>query len=173
MKSLLTLALLPLTAAAAQAYMTNPFIELQLGQNRPKGYNEGSVVGLNVGGLISQNVGLGLNLSSKNIKNTASNMKVRNASVDLSYELNPRGAFHPFLGLGLGYAWFSNTTALTNSSGATTTSVFGGIRFELSRKIDIALNVRNNELLSVPNSSGANAKTIKNWESSVGLRFKF
>ena len=173
MKSLRTLALLPLTAAAAHAYMHSPSIELQLGQSRPTGYDQGSIVGLNIAGQVSQSVGLGLNLSSKTIEDVNAGMKVRNASLDLTYELNPRGAIRPFIGAGLGYAWFSDAAGFTDSKGATTTSVFGGIRFELSRNVDITFNVRNNEILSVPDPTGANDKTIKDWESTVGLRFKF
>jgi len=170
MKSLRTLALLPLAAAAAQAYT----LELQLGQSRSTGYDTGTVSGLNIAGQVSQSVSLGLNLSNKTIKNsTPQSMTVRNASLDLTYEMNPRGALHPFFGAGVGYAWLSDAATFTNSKGVTTTSIFGGMRFELSRSVDIAFNFRNNQLLSVPNTVGANKNTIKNWDSTVGLRFKF
>jgi opacity protein-like surface antigen len=170
MKSLRTLALLPLAAAAAQAYT----IELQLGQSRSTGYDTGTVSGLNIAGQVSQSVSLGLNLSNKTIKNsTPQSMTVRNASLDLTYEMNPRGALHPFFGAGVGYAWLSDAATFTNSKGVTTTSIFGGMRFELSRSVDIAFNYRHNQLLSVPNTAGANKNTIKNWDSTVGLRFKF
>ena len=171
MKSLPALALLPLAAAAAQAYT----VELQLGQSRTTGYDQGTVAGLNIAGHVTPSVSLGLNLSNKKIDNdTASTrMRVRNASLDIAYEMNPRGAIHPFIGAGVGYAWLSDATTITNSKGVTTTSIFGGIRFELSRSVDIALNFRNNQLLSVPDTAGANKNTIKNWDSTVGLRFKF
>ncbi len=169
MKSLRTLALLPLAAAAAQAYT----IELQLGQSRTTGYDQGTVAGLNIAGQVSQSVGLGLNLSNKTIEDSTHSMKVRNASLDITYELNPRGALHPFIGAGVGYAWLSNAATFTSTKGVMTTSVFGGIRFELSRSVDVALNFRNNQLLSVPDITGANKNTLKNWDSTVGLRFKF
>ncbi len=187
MKSLRTLALLPLAAAAAQAYT----IELQLGKNHPDGFAEGSVVGLNIAGQIGHNVSLGLNLTDKKLddvdnwnnnapllsdNNAATEpgvVKVRNASLDLSYELNPRGAIHPFIGAGIGYAWLSNTEGVTTSKSVMSASVFGGIRFELSRDVDIAFNVRNNQLIGVKNFDGTTKQTLKNWESTVGLRFKF
>ena len=180
MKSLRALALLPLAAAAAQAYT----IELQLGENRPTGFAKGTVVGLNIAGQVGRNVSLGLNLSDKDINDTENvtpllsttnpgKVKVRNASADLAYELNPRGAIHPFIGAGLGYAWLSNTENVTTSKSVMTASVFAGIRFELSRDVDIAFNLRNTELLGVKNFDGTKKQTVKNWESTVGLRLKF
>jgi opacity protein-like surface antigen len=171
MKSLRTLALLPLAAAAAQAYT----IELQLGENRPTGYKNGTVIGLNIAGQVGQNVSLGLNLSDQNIEDTAStyNVKARNASFDIVYELNPRGAIHPYIGAGIGYAWLSDTEAFTKSKSVMTSSALAGIRFELSRDVDIAFNVRNTQLHSVSNLAGTSKNAIKLWESTVGLRFKF
>ncbi len=187
MKSLRTLALLPLAAAAAQAYT----IEFQLGKNHPDGFAEGSVVGLNIATQVNKDISIGLNLTDKKLDDTdnwyndapllsdnttitpPNVVKVRNASLDITYELNHRGAIHPFVGVGIGYAWLSNTEGVTTSNTVMTTSFFGGIRFELSRDIDIAFNVRNNQLLSLKNFDGSTEKTYKNWESTVGLRFKF
>ena len=188
MKLLRTLALLPLAAAASQAAT----IEFQFGKNNPVGsnselgvkYNAGTLAGITVAGNISREVELGLNVNYKHLATDetgvsgSSNIGVLNASLDFSYNLNPRGGINPFFGIGLGYAWLSNLNdsldiPVTTSKGLFTASAFVGIRFALNNKVDFSLTARNTHYIGLKNTDGSAKSNIQNWESIAGLRYRF
>jgi opacity protein-like surface antigen len=192
MKLLRTLALLPLAAAASQAAT----IEFQFGKNNPVGsnselgvkYNAGTLAGITVAGNISREVELGLNVNYKHLAtdetgvSESSNLGVLNASLDLTYDLNPRGGISPFVGIGLGYAWLSNLNdslgiPVTASKGLFTASAFVGVRFALSNKVDFTLTARNTYYMGLKNSElGLNPgekSNVQNWEAIAGLRYRF
>ena len=194
MKLLRTLALLPLAAAASQAAT----IEFQFGKNNPVGYNydtgvkynSGTLSGITVAGNIGRDVELGLNVSYKHLATDeiiglvgTSNIGVLNASLDLTYDLNPRGGISPFVGFGLGYAWLSNlnytddginpVTPVTTSKGLFTASAFVGMRFAINNKIDFTLTARNTYYMGLKNYDGTVKSNIQNWEAIAGLRYRF
>ena len=192
MKLLRTLALLPLAAAASQAAT----IEFQFGKNNPVGsnydsgakYNSGTLTGITVAGNLNRDFELGLNLNYKHLATdtvdtfTNSNIGVLNASLDLTYDLNPRGGISPFVGIGLGYAWLSNLNdsldiPVTTSKGLFTASAYAGIRFALNKKLDFTLTARDTYYMGLKNSGlGENpgAKSnVQNWEAIAGLRYRF
>jgi len=193
MKLLRTLALLPLAAAASQAAT----IEFQFGKNNPVGsnydsvipYNAGTLAGIIVSGNVSRNVELGLNVNYKHLETDAAdtfstaNLGVLNASLDLTYDLNPRGGISPFFGFGLGYAWLSNrnytddgvnpVTPVTTSKGLFTASAFVGLRFAISNKVDFTLTARDTHYIGLKNYDGTVKSNIQNWEAIAGLRYRF
>jgi opacity protein-like surface antigen len=196
MKLLRTLALLPLAAAASQAAT----IEFQFGKNNPVGsnselgakYNAGTLAGITVAGNISREIELGLNVNYKHLATDvpsgaegivgSTNLGVLNASLDLTYDLNPRGGISPFVGIGLGYAWLSNLNdsldiPVTTSKGLFTASAYAGIRFALNKKLDFTLTARDTYYMGLKNSGvGENpgAKSnVQNWEAIAGLRYRF
>ncbi len=193
MKLLRTLALLPLAAAASQAAT----IEFQFGKNNPVGsnydsgikYNSGTLAGITVAGNISRDVELGLNVSYKHLATeaestfTSSNIGVLNASLDLTYNLNPRGGINPFFGIGLGYSWLSNldytddginpVTPVTTSKGLFTAAAFVGLRFAINNKVDFTLTARNTYYMGLKNYDGTAKSNIQNWEAIAGLRYRF
>ncbi len=193
MKLLRTLALLPLAAAASQAAT----IEFQFGKSNPVGsnydsaikYNSGTLTGITVAGNVSRDVELGLNLNYKHLATDAvdtftnSNIGVLNASLDLTYDINPRGGFSPFIGFGLGYAWLSNlnytddgvnpVTPVTTSKGLFTASAFVGVRFAINKKVDFTLTARDTHYIGLKNYDGTAKSNIQNWEAIAGLRYRF
>ena len=189
MKLLRTLALLPLAAAASQAAT----IEFQFGKNNPVGnnfdtgvkYNSGTLAGIIVAGNISNNVELGLNVNYKHLATDeitglvgSSNIGVLNASLDLTYDLNPRGGISPFVGIGLGYAWLSNlyytdATQATTSKGVFTASAYAGVRFAINNKLDFTLTARDTHYIGLKNFDGSVKSNIQNWEAIAGLRYRF
>jgi len=189
MKLLRTLALLPLAAAASQAAT----IEFQFGKNNPVGnnydtgvkYNAGTLAGITVAGNISREVELGLNVNYKHLATDEiiglvgyGNIGVLNASLDLTYDLNPRGGINPFVGVGLGYAWLSNlyysdATQATTSKGLLTASAFVGMRFAINNKVDFTLTARNTYYMGLKNFDGSVKSNIQNWEAIAGLRYRF
>ena len=193
MKLLRTLALLPLAAAASQAAT----IEFQFGKNNPVGsnydsvakFNSGTLTGITVAGNINRDFELGLNLNYKHLATDAvdtftnSNIGVLNASLDLTYDLNPRGGFSPFVGIGLGYAWLSNlnypddginpVTPVTTSKGLFTASAFVGLRFAINKKLDFTLTARDTHYIGLKNYDGTAKSNIQNWETVAGLRYRF
>jgi outer membrane protein W len=189
MKLLRTLALLPLAAAASQAAT----IEFQFGKNNPVGsnydtgvkYNSGTLAGITVAGNISREVELGLNVNYKHLATDeiiglvgSSNIGVLNASLDLTYDLNPRGGINPFVGIGLGYAWLSklyytDDTQATTSKGLLTASAFVGMRFAINKKVDFTLTARNTHYIGLKNFDGSVKSNIQNWEAIAGLRYRF
>jgi opacity protein-like surface antigen len=187
MKLLRTLALLPLAAAASQAAT----IEFQFGKNNPVGndnysgikYNSGTLTGITVAGNISREVELGLNLNYKHLAYdaadtfAASNLGVLNASLDLTYDLNPRGGISPFVGIGLGYAWLSNLydtdgIPVTTTKGLFTASAFVGMRFAINKKLDFTLTARDTHYIGLKNYDGVKSN-VQNWEAIAGLRYRF
>ncbi len=189
MKLLRTLALLPLAAAASQAAT----IEFQFGKNNPVGsnselgvnYNAGTLAGVTVAGNISREVELGLNVNYKHLATDevtglvgSSNLGVLNASLDLTYDLNPRGGISPFVGIGLGYAWLSNLNdslgiPVTTSKGLFTASAYAGIRFAINKKLDFTLTARDTHYIGLRNSDGTVKSNVQNWEAIAGLRYRF
>lgn len=193
MKLLRTLALLPLAAAASQAAT----IEFQFGKNNPVGsnydsgakFNSGTLTGITVAGNINRDFELGLNLNYKHLATDAvdtftnSNIGVLNASLDLTYDLNPRGGISPFVGIGLGYAWLSNlnyaddginpVTPVTTSKGLFTASAFVGLRFAINKKLDFTLTARDTNYIGLKNYDGTAKSNIQNWETVAGLRYRF
>lgn len=188
MKHLRTLALLPLVAAASQAAT----IEFQFGKSNPVGsnfdtgvkYNSGTLTGITVAGNVNRNFELGLNVNYKHLAtdevglSTASNLGVLNASLDLTYDINPRGGIAPFIGIGAGYAWLSNTkypddSLVTTSKGLFTASAFVGVRFAINNKLDFTLTARDTYYIGLKNFDGSNKSNIQNWEAIAGLRYRF
>jgi opacity protein-like surface antigen len=193
MKLLRTLALLPLAAAASQAAT----IEFQFGKSNPVGsnydsgakYNSGTLTGITVAGNLNRDLELGLNLNYKHLATDAvdtftnSNIGVLNASLDLTYDLNPRGGISPFVGIGLGYAWLSNlnytddgvnpVTPVTTSKGLFTASAFVGVRFAINKKLDFSLTARDTHYIGLKNYDGTAKSNIQNWEAIAGLRYRF
>ena len=193
MKLLRTLALLPLAAAASQAAT----IEFQFGKNNPVGnnsdtgvkYNSGTLTGITVAGNINPSFELGLNVNYKHLATDedlatspvapSSNLGVLNASLDLTYDLNPRGGIRPFVGIGLGYAWLSNldysdgSSPVTTSKGLFTASAYAGIRFAINNKLDFTLTARDTHYIGLKNFDGSTKSNIQNWEAIAGLRYRF
>jgi outer membrane protein W len=193
MKLLKALALLPLAAAASQAAT----IEFQFGKNNPVGnnydsgikYNSGTLTGITIAGNINRDFQLGLNVNYKHLATdavntfTTSNIGVLNASLDLTYDLNPRGGFSPFVGVGLGYAWLSNlnytndgvnpVTPVTTTKGLMTASAFVGVRFAINNKLDFTLTARDTHYIGLKNYDGSAKSNIQNWEAIAGLRYRF
>lgn len=193
MKLLRTLALLPLAAAASQAAT----IEFQFGKNNPVGsnsdsgikYNSGTLAGITVAGNISREVELGLNVNRKHLatdaESTFTNSKigVLNASLDFTYNLNPRGGISPFVGIGLGYSWLSNrdyaddginpVTPVTTSKGLFTAAAFVGLRFAISNKVDFSITARNTHYMGLKNYDGTVKTDVQSWEGIAGLRYRF
>ena len=192
MKLLRTLALLPLAAAASQAAT----IEFQFGKNNPVGssselgvkYNSGTLSGITVAGNISREVELGLNVNYKHLATDevgvsgSSNLGVLNASLDFTYNLNPRGAINPFVGIGLGYSWLSNLNdsfdiPVTSSKGLFTAAAFVGMRFAINNKLDFSLTARNTHYMGLKNPpEGLNPgekSDVQSWEAIAGLRYRF
>ena len=198
MKLLRTLALLPLAAAASQAAT----IEFQFGKNNPVGsshelldtkYNSGTLAGITVAGNISREVELGLNVNYKHLATDVpsgyegllgwSNIGVLNASLDLTYNLNPRGGISPFVGIGLGYSWLSNrdyaddginpVTPVTTSKGLFTAAAFVGLRFAISNKVDFSITARNTHYMGLKNYDGTVKTDVQSWEGIAGLRYRF
>jgi opacity protein-like surface antigen len=192
MKLLRTLALLPLAAAASQAAT----IEFQFGKNNPVGssselgvkYNSGTLSGITVAGNISREVELGLNVNYKHLATDevgvsgSSNLGVLNASLDFTYNLNPRGGINPFVGIGLGYSWLSNLNdsfdiPVTSSKGLFTAAAFVGMRFAINNKLDFSLTARNTHYMGLKNPpEGLNPgekSDVQSWEAIAGLRYRF
>ena len=193
MKLLRTLALLPLAAATSQAAT----IEFQFGKSNPVGsnydsgipYNDGTLTGITVAGNVSRNVELGLNVNYKHLETNGidpfsrANVGALNASLDLTYDVNPRGGITPFFGIGLGYAWLSNrdytddgvnpVTPVTTSKGVFTASAFVGLRFAISNKLDFTLTARDTHYINLKNFDGTAENNIQNWEAIAGLRYRF
>ena len=189
MKLLRTLALLPLAAAASQAAT----IEFQFGKNNPVGnnydtgvkYNSGTLTGITVAGNVSRNVELGLNVNYKHLATDAvtgltgaSNVGVLNTSLDLTYDINPRGGISPFVGIGLGYAWLSNLydtdgTPVTTTKGLFTASAYAGVRFAINNKLDFTLTARDTHYIGLRNFDGSVKSNVQNWEAIAGLRYRF
>ena len=174
MKTLSTLAVLTLTAAA-QALT----IDVQLGTGKPSTPLAGgasadntSIVGVGIGTHLSENSHLGLNLSTRDIVTSDPvDAKARTALIEYTYELNQTGGIHPFIGAGIGYAWHKNT----DKSTALASDVFAGLRFTITESVDLTLTARLHQLYNVDFSQvqGENNRQVNSFEAVAGLRFKF
>ncbi len=175
MKSLRYLALLPLAAAAAQAYT----IEFELGKNNPSGRDNSNVVGIDVATTIgNSDFEIGANLTSFDIANSTlgATGTAYNASLDLTYNLvGTKGGIRPFVGAGLGYAWLTNdgtNNAASYKGSCMSLAAYAGVRFVLSDTLDLAFQFRNVQLLDAQVVSGTRS-TLNNWQSLASLRLKF
>ena len=176
MKSLRTLAVLPLMAAAAQALT----LDVQLGYGKPNAplatggaSDNTSVVGLGIGTYLPENSHLGLNLSTRDIVAPDDNVDAaaRTAILEYTYELNSTGGIKPFIGAGIGYGWLKNTFKST----ALATDVFAGMRFEVTESVDFTLTARLHQLYNVDffDVVGENNRQVNSFEAVAGLRFNF
>ena len=176
MKTLSTLAVLSLTAAAQaltldiQVGTSNPSAPIAGG---PKADNS-SVVGVGIGTYLTENSHLGLNLSTRDIVEPTVgpvDAKARTAILEYTYELNSTGGIKPFIGAGIGYAWLKNTHKAT----ALASDVFAGLRFAVTDSVDVTLTARAHQLYNVdfyPNVGEEN-RQVNSFEAVAGLRFKF
>jgi opacity protein-like surface antigen len=177
MKTLSTLAVLSLTAAA-QALT----LDIQVGTSRPSAPIAGgpkaensSVVGIGVGTYLTENSHLGLNVSSRSIVEPTGGSPVdataRTAILEYTYELNSAGGIKPFIGAGIGYAWLKNTDKAT----ALASDVFAGLRFAVTDSVDVTLTARAHQLYNVDfyPVAGENNRQVNSFEALAGLRFKF
>ncbi len=177
MKTLSTLAVLSLTAAAQaltldiQVGTSNPSAPISGG---PKADNS-SVVGVGIGTYLTENSHLGLNLSSRSIVESTGaspvDAKARTAILEYTYELNSTGGIKPFIGAGIGYGWLKNTDKKT----ALASDVFAGLRFAVTESVDVTLTARAHQLYNVDFSQvvGENNRQVNSFEAVAGLRFKF
>ena len=175
MKTLSTLAVLSLTAAAQaltldiQVGTSNPSAPISGG---PKADNS-SVVGVGIGTYLTENSHLGLNLSSRSIVESTFfvDAKARTAILEYTYELNSTGGIKPFIGAGIGYGWLKNTDKKT----ALASDVFAGLRFAVTDSVDVTLTARAHQLYNVDFSQvvGENNRQVNSFEAVAGLRFKF
>ena len=167
MKTLSTLAVLSL-AAAAQALT----IDVNVGATSPSGYDSNAIVGLGIGSQLNNDFHLGLNLSSSKLVSTgAVDATARTASLDLTYELNGNGNIRPFIGAGVGSAFFSGASMY--SKNAMVTNLFAGLSFRVSETVDVILTERNTEMYNIQELAAGPKKSVNAWQSSAGLRFKF
>lgn len=170
MKTLTSLAALPLMAAAASALT----LDVNVGASSPSGYDSNSIVGVGIGTQLNNEFHLGLNLNSHKLVNSTTLVDgtARAATIDLTYELNSStGGIRPFIGAGIGNVWFSGASFDTKN--AMTTNIFVGIAFRVSDSVDVILTERNSEIYKVREAGVTDAKSINSWDTTVGLRFKF
>lgn len=175
MKTLRTLALLPLMAAAAQAYT----LDIQIGYGDPSNPLSGgadaestSVVGIGFGDYLTDNSHLGLNLSTRDIVTADPvDSKARTAILEYTYELNSTGGLKPFIGVGIGYAKLTNTL----KDNALATNFFAGMRFNITQSVDLTLTARALQLHDVDFSAtvGEFNRQVNFFEATAGLRFSF
>ncbi len=176
MKTLSTLAVLSLTAAAQALTVDLQFgtgsIGTPLGSAGAAKADSSSVVGVGIGTQISDTSHLGINLSTRDIVTTDPvDAKARTAIIEYTYELNPTGGIHPFIGAGIGYAWLKNTDGAT----ALASDVFAGLRFTITESVDLTFTARAHQLYNVDFSQvqGENNRQVNSFEAIAGLRFKF
>lgn len=182
MKSLSPIALLALTATAAQAYN----IEFQFGTNKPQAgdlagnFKSNSVTGLAWSANPTEQISLGLTYSLRTLENTApvvapavataTSNDVKTLTFDVTYELSPsQSGLRPFIGLNLGNSWIDTPT---RSDTAMTGMLNAGIRFDVSDSVDLVLGARYFVLWNV-NYSDSIEENTKGWESFAAVRLKF
>jgi len=173
MKTLSTLTLLA-AAAAAQAYT----LDVQVGHANSNDFDNSSVVGFGIGSQLSNEVHLGFNVSRKSlVSNLASpnqfadlSFKAYTSTIDFTYELSS-GGIRPFIGAGVGLAWFEGLT--DGSSSALATKLFAGLAFQISPTVDLTLTAQHAQLHNFHVTSGDAGFGTNNWEALAGLRFKF
>lgn len=174
MKTLRTLAVLPLLAVAAQAESFT--VDVQVGYGKPKtsldasSADNNSIVGLGIGKQLNENFHLGANFSTRDIVDNFNVIDVtaRTLMLDLTYELNGNGGIKPFVGAGIGYAWLKNTSKATGLAA----NFNAGIRFPISEQIDLVLMGRNVQVYNVDFDVAQTNQTIRSWEAVAGIRFK-
>ena len=174
MKTLSTLAVLSLTAAAQALTIDLQFGTGSVGTPLSGGAkaDSTSVVGIGIGTQLSENSHLGLNVSTRDIVTADPiDAKARTAIIEYTYELNPHGGIHPFIGAGIGYAWLKNTEGAT----ALASDVFAGLRFTVTESVDLTFTARAHQLYNVDFSqvTGENNRQVNSFEALAGLRFKF
>ena len=177
MKTLSTLAVLSLTAAAQALTVDLQFgtasVGTPLGSAGATKADSSSVVGVGIGTQLSDTSHLGLVLSTRDIVAPADfvDAKARTAIIEYTYELNPTGGIHPFIGAGVGYAWLKNTEGAT----ALASDVFAGLRFTITESVDLTVTARAHQLYNVDFTSviGENNRQVNSFETVAGLRFKF
>ena len=178
MKTLSTLAVLSLTAAAQALTIDLQFGTASVGTPLAGGAeaDSSSVVGVGIGTQLSDTSHLGLNLSTRDITvNDVTNpvdAKARTAIIEYTYELNPTGGIHPFVGAGIGYAWLKNTDKAT----ALASDVFAGLRFTVTESVDLTFTARAHQLYNVDFNQGVQGefnRQVNSFEAIAGLRFKF
>lgn len=178
MKTLSTLAVLPLIAAAAHAD-SGYTVDVTVGYGKPKSsvsgsnFDNNSNVGIGFGKQLNENFHLGLNFSTRNIVDKLNvnpvDAAARTLILDLTYELNGGGGIKPFIGAGIGYAWTKNTLSSTGLAA----DINAGIRFEISDQVDLILMGRNVQVYNVDFDVATTNQTIRSWEGVAGVRFKF
>ena len=175
MKTLSTLAVLTLTAAAQALTLDLQFGTASVGTPLAGGAeaDSSSVVGVGIGTQLSDTSHLGLNLSTRDIVTADPvNAKARTAIIEYTYELNPTGGIHPFVGAGIGYAWLKNTDKAT----ALASDVFAGLRFTVTESVDLTFTARAHQLYNVDFNQGIQGefnRQVNSFEAIAGLRFKF
>lgn len=178
MKTLRTLAVLPLIAAVAHAE-SGFTVDITGGYGKPRSsisgsnYDNNAVVGIGFGKQLNENFHIGLNFSSRDVVDKINinpvDATARTLILDVTYELNGTGGIKPFVGIGLGYAWTKNTLSTTGLAA----DVNAGIRFELSEQIDLILMGRNIQVYNIDFDAVDTNQTVRSWEAIAGVRFKF
>ena len=175
MKTLSTLAVLTLTAAAQALTIDLQFGTASVGTPLAGGAeaDSSSVVGVGIGTQLTDTSHLGINLSTRDIVTADPvNAKARTAILEYTYELNPTGGIHPFIGAGIGYAWLKNTDGAT----ALASDVFAGLRFTVTESVDLTFTARAHQLYNVDFNQGVQGefnRQVNSFEAIAGLRFKF
>jgi opacity protein-like surface antigen len=174
MKTLSTLAVLSLTAAAQAVTL-----DLQFGTSKTSAplangadADRSAISGIAIGTQLSETSHLGLNVSTRNIVTPDPvDAKARTAILEYTYELNPNGGIHPFVGAGVGYAWLKNTS----KNSALASDIFAGLRFTVTESVDLTLTARAHQMYKVDfsNVQGEFNRQVNSFETVAGLRFKF
>ena len=175
MKTLSTLAVLTLTAAAQALTIDLQFGTASVGTPLAGGAeaDSSSIVGVGIGTQLTDTSHLGINLSTRDIVTADPvNAKARTAILEYTYELNPTGGIPPFVGAGIGYAWLKNTDGAT----ALASDVFAGLRFTVTESVDLTFTARAHQLYNVDFNQGVQGefnRQVNSFEAIAGLRFKF
>ena len=178
MKTLSTLAVLSLTAAAQALTLDLQFgtasVGTPLGSAGAAKADSSSVVGVGIGTQLSDTSHLGLVLSTRDIVEPTVgpvDATARTAILEYTYELNSTGGIKPFIGAGVGYAWLKNTDKAT----ALASDVFAGLRFAVTDSVDVTLTARAHQLYNVDffDVDGERNRQVNSFEALAGLRFKF
>lgn len=175
MKPLRPLALLVLTAAAAQAYQ----IEFQFGNTKPQrgdlagNYKSDTVTGIAWSFNASEQISLGLTYSMRTLEHTlpaVTENDTKTLTFDVTYELAPsQSGIKPFVGLNLGNSWVDTATG---NETAITGQLNAGLRFNVSDSVDLVLGARYFTLWNVQYTPAVE-EDVKGWESFAALRLKF
>lgn len=176
MKSLSPIALLALSAAAAQAYN----LEFQFGTSKAQTGDVAGVYNSNTATAIAwsvnatEQISLGLTYGIRTLEHTlptATSNDVKTLTLDATYELAPsQSGIKPFVGLNLGNSWID--TASGNET-ALTAKLNAGLRFDISDSVDIVLGARYFVLYNVQYTPLSAEEDVKGWESFAGIRLKF